>query len=176
MAPLFSCASPTTHLRTLMRNPRRGKLALTRTKSRIQKSRKSLRKPTDNDDDAFPGEETAPLLSADRSSPEVTKKDEPAVFGLPSSTASKEQVVHLRVALHCKGCEGKVRKHISKMEGETGVTSFDIDFEAKKVTVVGAVTASGVLNSISKVKNAQLWPSSPPFLPSSSSSSCFHGT
>ncbi|THU52485.1 hypothetical protein C4D60_Mb10t04470 [Musa balbisiana] len=98
-----------------------------------------------------------------------------------------------RVALHCKGCEGKVRKHISKMEGETGfehgfdlldsislficgVTSFDIDFEAKKVTVVGAVTASGVLNSISKVQNAQLWPSSPPFLPSSSSSSCFHGT
>lgn len=30
------------------------------------------------------------------------------------------KVVHLRVALHCKGCEGKVRKHISKMEGETG--------------------------------------------------------
>ncbi|KAF7805515.1 dirigent protein 24-like [Senna tora] len=30
---------------------------------------------------------------------------------------SKYQVVVLRVSLHCKGCEGKVRKHISKMEG-----------------------------------------------------------
>lgn len=28
-------------------------------------------------------------------------------------------MVVLRVSLHCKGCEGKVRKHISKMEGET---------------------------------------------------------
>ncbi|RRT78254.1 hypothetical protein BHE74_00011153 [Ensete ventricosum] len=89
---MFSCASTATRLRSLLRHPRRGKLALARTKSRIQNSRKSLRKPTDNDDDAFTGEETAPLLSADRSSPEVTKKDEPAVFGLPSSTASKEQV------------------------------------------------------------------------------------
>jgi hypothetical protein len=37
------------------------------------------------------------------------------------------------------------------------VTSFDIDFAAKKVTVVGDVTPLGVLNSVSKVKNAQLW-------------------
>lgn len=28
------------------------------------------------------------------------------------------QVVVLRVSLHCKGCEGKVRKHISRMEGK----------------------------------------------------------
>lgn len=27
------------------------------------------------------------------------------------------QVVVLRVSLHCKGCEGKLRKHISRMEG-----------------------------------------------------------
>ncbi|CAN0926696.1 Protein SODIUM POTASSIUM ROOT DEFECTIVE 3 [Linum grandiflorum] len=27
------------------------------------------------------------------------------------------QIVELRVSLHCKGCEGKVRKHLSKMEG-----------------------------------------------------------
>lgn len=30
---------------------------------------------------------------------------------------SNLQVVVLWVSLHCKGCEGKVRKHISKMEG-----------------------------------------------------------
>ncbi|KAE9585723.1 hypothetical protein Lal_00009991 [Lupinus albus] len=68
----------------------------------------------------------------------------------------KDQVVVLRVSLHCKACEGKVRKHISKMEG---VTSFNIDMELKKVTIMGHVTPLGVLASVSKVKNAQLWPS-----------------
>nr|KYP58582.1 hypothetical protein KK1_013996 [Cajanus cajan] len=48
-----------------------------------------------------------------------------------------------------------------------GVTSFNIDMEAKKVTIIGHVTPLGVLASVSKVKkNAQLWPS-----PTSSSSS-----
>ncbi|KAK4254997.1 hypothetical protein QN277_008061 [Acacia crassicarpa] len=74
-----------------------------------------------------------------------------------SSAHSKEQVVVLRVSLHCKGCEGKVRKHISKMKG---VTSYSVDLETKKVTVVGDVTPLGVLASVSKVKKAQLWPSS----------------
>ncbi|KAI8013528.1 Protein SODIUM POTASSIUM ROOT DEFECTIVE 2 [Camellia lanceoleosa] len=47
-----------------------------------------------------------------------------------SSRSPDQQVVVLRVSLHCKGCEGKVRKHISRMQG---VTSFNIDFAAKKV-------------------------------------------
>jgi len=67
-----------------------------------------------------------------------------------------DQVVVLRVSLHCKGCEGKLRKHLSRMEG---VTSFNIDFAAKKVTITGDVTPMGVLASVSKVKNAQFWPS-----------------
>ncbi|MBA0565081.1 hypothetical protein Golob_009973, partial [Gossypium lobatum] len=33
-----------------------------------------------------------------------------------SSARSRDQEVVLRVAIHCKGCEGKLRKHISKME------------------------------------------------------------
>ncbi|KAF8042450.1 hypothetical protein BT93_A0929 [Corymbia citriodora subsp. variegata] len=33
------------------------------------------------------------------------------------SVAASDQVVVLRVSLHCKGCEGKVRKHLSRMEG-----------------------------------------------------------
>jgi len=70
------------------------------------------------------------------------------------SRQAQEQVVVLKVSLHCKACAGKVKKHLSRMEG---VTSFDIDFAAKKVTVVGDVTPLGVLNSVSKVKNAQLW-------------------
>ncbi|PON72825.1 Heavy metal-associated domain containing protein [Parasponia andersonii] len=74
-----------------------------------------------------------------------------------SKPASSDQVVVLRVSLHCRGCEGKVRKHLSRMEG---VTSFNIDFAAKKVTVVGDVTPQSVLASISKVKNAQFWATS----------------
>ncbi|KAL3850717.1 hypothetical protein ACJIZ3_012599 [Penstemon smallii] len=77
--------------------------------------------------------------------------------------SSNRQVVELRVSIHCKGCEGKLRKHISRMEG---VTSYSIDLATKKVTVIGDVTPLGVLTSISKVKNAQFWPS-----PTSSSSS-----
>ncbi|CBI20049.3 unnamed protein product, partial [Vitis vinifera] len=63
-------------------------------------------------------------------------------------------VVVMRVSLHCQGCAGKVKKHLSKMEG---VTSFSIDLETKRVTVMGHVSPSGVLESISKVKKAELW-------------------
>ncbi|CAA3005266.1 protein SODIUM POTASSIUM ROOT DEFECTIVE 3-like [Olea europaea var. sylvestris] len=66
------------------------------------------------------------------------------------------QVVVMRVSLHCQGCAGKVKKHLSKMEG---VTSFSIDLESKRVTVRGHVSPSGVLESISKVKRAEFWPS-----------------
>ncbi|KAI4334477.1 hypothetical protein L6164_019166 [Bauhinia variegata] len=85
-------------------------------------------------------------------------KDNSPALRPSCSARSRNQVVVLRVSLHCKGCESKVRKHISKMEG---VTSFSIDLESKKVTIIGDVTPLGVLASISKVKNAQLWPSSP---------------
>lgn len=70
-----------------------------------------------------------------------------------SSRSSDQQVVVLRVSLHCKGCEKKMRKHISKMEG---VKDFSIDFMAKKVTVIGDITPLAVLTSVSKVKNAKL--------------------
>ncbi|GLU11675.1 hypothetical protein SLE2022_284080 [Rubroshorea leprosula] len=89
----------------------------------------------------------------------TSSNDSPALKSSSSSARSRDQVVVLRVSIHCKGCEGKVRKHISKMEG---VTSFSIDLAIKKVTVVGDVTPLGVLASVSKVKNAQLWPSSTP--------------
>ncbi|XP_073052597.1 protein SODIUM POTASSIUM ROOT DEFECTIVE 2-like [Primulina eburnea] len=107
-------------------------------------------------DMAVPSADPEPGLKqfpAEISKSEALKTEEPS--------SSPEQVVVLRVSLHCRGCEKKMRKHISKMEG---VTSFDIDFPAKKVTVVGNVTPLGVLSSISKVKNAQLWP---PTIPSS---------
>ncbi|CAL4949919.1 unnamed protein product [Urochloa decumbens] len=109
--------------------------------------------------------------------------DKAAMMRSCSTRTGQHQVVVLRVSLHCKGCAGKVKKHISKMQGEyvrgsvicsspsnscvllmrekcmcPGVTSFDIDIATKKVTVAGDVTPLGVLNSISKVKSAQFWP------------------
>ncbi|XVE61811.1 hypothetical protein DITRI_Ditri06bG0069200 [Diplodiscus trichospermus] len=100
------------------------------------------------------------LVPAETKKLQAIKQDQ-SIVSKPSSSSSSEkpstdQVVVLRVSLHCKGCEGKVRKHLSRMEG---VTSFSIDFAAKKVIVVGDVTPLGVLASVSKVKSAQLWTS-----------------
>ncbi|QCD76534.1 copper chaperone [Vigna unguiculata] len=64
------------------------------------------------------------------------------------------QVVVMRVAIHCEGCAGKVKKHLSKMEG---VTSFSVDVESKRVTVMGYVSPVRVLQSISTVKRAEFW-------------------
>ncbi|KAK8561825.1 hypothetical protein V6N13_149026 [Hibiscus sabdariffa] len=100
------------------------------------------------------------LVPAETSKIEAAKQDQPIVSqpspSSPPEKPSKDQVVVLRVSLHCKGCVGKVRKHLSRMEG---VTSFSIDFPAKKVTIVGDVTPLGVLASVSKVKSAQFWTS-----------------
>ncbi|KAL9993502.1 putative heavy metal-associated domain, HMA, heavy metal-associated domain superfamily [Helianthus debilis subsp. tardiflorus] len=85
--------------------------------------------------------------------PSSPVKTSPRTSSSLSSRSSDQQVVVLKVSLHCRGCERKMRKHISKMEG---VTSFNIDFMAKKVTVVGDITPLGVLMSVSKVKNAKL--------------------
>uniref|UniRef100_A0A5B6YYE1 HMA domain-containing protein n=1 Tax=Davidia involucrata TaxID=16924 RepID=A0A5B6YYE1_DAVIN len=110
------------------------------------------------------------LVPVESTKSQAVKPDESSASkpSSSSSSSSPNQVVVLRVSLHCKGCEGKLRKHISRMKG---VTSFNIDFAAKKVTVVGDVTPLGVLASVSKVKNAQLW--TPPVsssVPSGSSS------
>ncbi|KAL3628572.1 hypothetical protein CASFOL_027618 [Castilleja foliolosa] len=111
--------------------------------------------------------------------PENVKTNESCdVAKSTSSVGSEDQVVVLRVSLHCRGCERKMRKHISRMEG---VTSFNIDFAAKKVTVTGKITPLEVLSSISKVKNAQLWPPtissslSPELIPMTSCNSEFKG-
>ncbi|KAK4481026.1 hypothetical protein RD792_011894 [Penstemon davidsonii] len=109
---------------------------------------------------------TLKLFPVELSDSKVVKTEEESCDTKQASSSScLDQVVVLRVSLHCRGCERKMRKHISTMEG---VTSFNIDFTAKKVTVTGKVTPIGVLSSISKVKNAQLWP---PTISSSSSSS-----
>ncbi|XP_031101144.1 protein SODIUM POTASSIUM ROOT DEFECTIVE 3-like [Ipomoea triloba] len=108
----------------------------------------------------------SPLESPVYKPPSLTYVDDSNVKSSPSTPSHhNHQVVELRVSIHCKGCEGKVRKHLSRMEG---VTSFSIDLYSKKVTVIGDVTPVGVLASLSKVKNAQLWPSPATVMSSSS--------
>ncbi|KAK6941548.1 Heavy metal-associated domain, HMA [Dillenia turbinata] len=68
----------------------------------------------------------------------------------------RPKMVVLRVSMHCGGCARKVEKHISKMEG---VTSYQIDLETKMVVVIGDIVPSEVLESVSKVKFAELWTS-----------------
>ncbi|CAL9211730.1 unnamed protein product [Musa hybrid cultivar] len=114
--------------------------------------------------DIFPGPQPIPPpspfpIETLRSQQCVRSCSERAVRRPSSSTRTQDQVVVLRVSLHCKGCEGKVRRHIAKMQA--GVSSFSVDLATKKVTVVGDVTPLGVLNSISKVKHAQFWQSPP---------------
>ncbi|KAK8960194.1 hypothetical protein KSP40_PGU011500 [Platanthera guangdongensis] len=53
-----------------------------------------------------------------------------------------------------------VRKREKTFDLLSGVTSFTTDLTTKKVTVTGDLTPASVLNSISKVKKAQFWPSS----------------
>ncbi|CAH9114038.1 unnamed protein product [Cuscuta europaea] len=106
---------------------------------------------------AQPGDFVTPSSSRYLLNDEEKYSSEPfssSSFHPPASASTNKVVVVLRVSLHCRGCEKKMRKHISKMQG---VSSFSIDFVAKKVTVVGDVTPLGVLASISKVKTAQLW-------------------
>ncbi|XP_022967633.1 heavy metal-associated isoprenylated plant protein 35-like [Cucurbita maxima] len=81
----------------------------------------------------------------------------PVALMLSSPPPPPENVFHvvvMKVALHCQGCASKVKRHLTKMEG---VTSFSIDLEAKKVTVMGHISPLGVLESLSKVKRAELW-------------------
>ncbi|KAF3786389.1 Copper transport protein [Nymphaea thermarum] len=84
-----------------------------------------------------------------------TETDQSPIKDSPATPPS-DQVVVLKVSIHCKGCEMKVRKHISRMEG---VSSFTIDAKTKKVTIVGDVSPMGVLQSVSRVKYAQFWSS-----------------
>ncbi|GMG98225.1 hypothetical protein Nepgr_000065 [Nepenthes gracilis] len=87
---------------------------------------------------------------------------------LSDSARSRDQVVVLSVSLHCKGCEGKLRRHLLRMEG---VKSFSIDLASKKVTVIGNVSPISMLTGIREVKKAQFWASPPSAPPSSTPSS-----
>ncbi|XP_059433024.1 protein SODIUM POTASSIUM ROOT DEFECTIVE 2 [Corylus avellana] len=96
--------------------------------------------------------ERRPLIASDKGQllrlKDVVSGNQTLAFQL------KPKMVTLRVSMHCHGCARKVEKHISKMEG---VTSYKVDLENKMVVVIGDILPFEVLESVSKVKNAEIW-------------------
>ncbi|KAH9614937.1 hypothetical protein KSS87_016886 [Heliosperma pusillum] len=105
-----------------------------------------------HEDDEELEQERKPLFGGEKS--QVLKiKD---AISAPQSLAllMKPKTVVLKVSMHCHGCAKKVEKHIAKIEG---VISYKVDLESKMVVVIGDILPYEVVESISKVKNAQLW-------------------
>ncbi|GLT51684.1 hypothetical protein SLA2020_250770 [Shorea laevis] len=98
--------------------------------------------------------ERKPLVGSDKSQllklKDVVSGKQTLAFQL------KPKIVVLKVSMHCNGCARKVEKHISKIEG---VTSYKVDLESKRVVVIGDILPFEVLESVSKVKNAEIWSS-----------------
>ncbi|CAH2063922.1 unnamed protein product [Thlaspi arvense] len=65
-------------------------------------------------------------------------------------------VVELLVDMDCQGCEKKVRRAISKLDG---VDTLEIDVEQQKVTVTGYVDREDVLRMVKRTGRAvEFWP------------------
>ncbi|RYR57367.1 hypothetical protein Ahy_A05g023103 isoform A [Arachis hypogaea] len=116
-----------------------------------------------DEDDEF---EAKPLIATDDSHHNKLRlKDVVAGKQTLAFQLKPKVIVMLRVSMHCYGCAKKVEKHISKLEGESnvkqrrklGVSSYKVDLETKMVVVMGDILPFEVLQSVSKVKNAELW-------------------
>ncbi|KAK6934640.1 Heavy metal-associated domain, HMA, partial [Dillenia turbinata] len=81
-----------------------------------------------------------------------------------------EQIVELLVHMDCEGCERRVRKAVSKLNGKSfiwyaaslfhlGVYSLDIDMDKQKVSVTGYVDQRKVLKAVRRTgRKAEFWP------------------
>ncbi|CAI9100292.1 OLC1v1037257C1 [Oldenlandia corymbosa var. corymbosa] len=97
--------------------------------------------------------ENKPLITAPEKTGQLVKIRD--VISAPPTLALqlKPKMVVLKVSMHCNGCARKVEKHIKKIEG---VTSYEVDLETKMVVVIGDIVPFEVLESVSKVKTAEL--------------------
>ncbi|KAM1039479.1 hypothetical protein ACFX13_029529 [Malus domestica] len=65
-------------------------------------------------------------------------------------------IVELLVHMDCEGCEKRIRRAISKIEG---VDSLEIDMDTQKVTVTGYVDQRKVLKVVRRTgRRAEFWP------------------
>ncbi|TQD82023.1 hypothetical protein C1H46_032422, partial [Malus baccata] len=75
-------------------------------------------------------------------------------------------VLELLVHMDCEGCEKRIRKAISKIEGKISflihhfcVDSLEIDMDTQKVTVTGYVDQRKVLKVVRRTgRRAEFWP------------------
>ncbi|RXI04979.1 copper transport protein ATX1-like [Malus sylvestris] len=66
----------------------------------------------------------------------------------------------LKVGMSCQGCVGAVKRVLGKLEG---VESYDIDFDAQKVTVKSNLPPETVLQTVSKTgKKTAYWEAEAP--------------
>ncbi|KAF3947022.1 hypothetical protein ACB098_09G139900 [Castanea mollissima] len=65
-------------------------------------------------------------------------------------------IVELMVHMDCEGCEKRIRRAISKIEG---VDSLEIDMDQQKVTVTGYIDERKVLKVVRRTgRRAEYWP------------------
>ncbi|KAJ8465378.1 hypothetical protein OPV22_027930 [Ensete ventricosum] len=73
-----------------------------------------------------------------------------------TSTSDALSIVELMVHMDCEGCERRVRKAISKLNG---VDAVEIDMDKQKVTVTGYVEERKVIKAVRRTgRKAELWP------------------
>ncbi|XP_059647279.1 heavy metal-associated isoprenylated plant protein 45 [Cornus florida] len=78
-------------------------------------------------------------------------------FGQTTTRLSNAMsIVELLVHMDCDGCEKRVRRAISKLQG---VDSLEIDMDKQKVTVTGYVDQRRVLKVVRRTgRRAEFWP------------------
>ncbi|XP_030463706.2 heavy metal-associated isoprenylated plant protein 45 [Syzygium oleosum] len=65
-------------------------------------------------------------------------------------------IVELLVHMDCEGCEKRVRRAVSKIDG---VDSVEVDMDSQKVTVTGYVDQRKVLKVVRRTgRKAEFWP------------------
>ncbi|XAR69542.1 hypothetical protein NMG60_11001172 [Bertholletia excelsa] len=77
-------------------------------------------------------------------------------FGQTDRLSNAMSIVELLVHMDCEGCEKRVRRAISKLQG---VHSMEIDMDKQKVTVTGYVDQRRVLKKVRRTgRKAEFWP------------------
>ncbi|GMY19371.1 heavy metal-associated isoprenylated plant protein 45 [Fagus crenata] len=73
-----------------------------------------------------------------------------------SRLSNAMSIVELLVHMDCEGCEKRIRRAISKIEG---VDSLEIDMDRQKVTVTGYIDQRKVLKVVRRTgRKAEFWP------------------
>ncbi|KAM7271647.1 hypothetical protein ACFE04_030861 [Oxalis oulophora] len=73
-----------------------------------------------------------------------------------SELSNAMSIVELLVHMDCEGCEKRIRRAISKIEG---VDCIEIDMDKQKVTVTGYVNRRKVLKRVRRTgRRAEYWP------------------